>query len=59
VRSGTGESRRYDLDWLRILVISLLIVTHILYGYGANSQYRFVSTNQGVWADLLRMTMQP
>lgn len=50
--------RRYDLDWLRIAALGLLIVTHVTYAY-RSVWWRVHSDHAGLWGDLLVEAMAP
>jgi len=52
-------SRRYDLDWLRILVFGILIFYHIGMLYVANWGFHFKSQYQSQWLELVMLTVEP
>lgn len=50
--------RRYDLDWLRVGALGLLILTHVLYVY-RTMPWRVHSANAGAWGDLVLEVLAP
>ncbi|MEZ6029537.1 MAG: acyltransferase family protein [Hyphomonadaceae bacterium] len=50
--------RRYDLDWLRVGALGLLILTHVLYVY-RTVPWRVHSANAGMWGDLFLEALAP
>lgn len=52
-------SRRYDLDWLRVLVFGILIFYHIGMLYVANWGFHFKSQYQSQWLELVMLTVEP
>ena len=50
-------ARRVDIDWLRIIAMFLLIVTHTIFVY--TTTWRIESSHAGRWGDLIVMVMGP
>lgn len=50
--------RRIDFDWLRIIALGLLIVTHTTYVY-RTFDWRVNSLHEGLWANLVVEAMAP
>jgi glucan biosynthesis protein C len=62
--SGTSgasgwSGRRYDIDFLRVIALGLLIVYHVLLVYNSSMPWRAKSVHAGYWADVLIMTTNP
>ncbi|MFT3722380.1 MAG: acyltransferase [Hyphomonadaceae bacterium] len=55
---SSSFQRRYDLDWLRIGAIALLIVTHVNYVF-VSWHWRVHSENGGLFGDLVFETLAP
>lgn len=55
---NASAQRRYDLDWLRIAALGLLILTHTGYVY-QTMPWRTQSEHAGLWGDLLVEAMAP
>lgn len=57
MNSASLSSRRYDLDWLRVGALALLVVTHVTYAYQPG--WRVESSHTGFWATLLLKVLAP
>lgn len=57
MNSTSLSSRRYDLDWLRVAALALLIVTHVTYAYQPG--WRVESSHAGLWATVLLKALAP
>lgn len=58
MQASTENQRRHDLDWLRVIALGLLIVTHVTYVYRTTG-WRIHSEHAGLWGDLIVEAMAP
>lgn len=56
---ATSFSRRADVDSLRVVALTLLIVYHVLLVYSGREDWRVNSSYQGYWADYLLAALTP
>lgn len=55
---AASPARRNDLDWLRVIALGLLIVTHVTYLY-RTTPWRLQSEHAGLWGDLIVEALAP